>query len=155
MRARYSTRHVAIRVEIHARAQFFYPIFEGNFGGLLVLKMGHAAYLRKVPDVDFPKKISFHGSEFGGKSYGFRKLGHLSCFFSCFSGEDSGQSGDATGKPRVPRRSWSRHLSNTPGLARQLAASREDSARKRDNVGGKIPKFSAKPYFVGLFSRTW
>ena len=33
------------------RAQFFDPIFEGNFGGLLVLKMGHAAYRRKAPDV--------------------------------------------------------------------------------------------------------
>ena len=49
-------RHVAIRVEIRARAQFFDPIFEGNFGGLLVLKMGHAAYRRKAPDVYFPNK---------------------------------------------------------------------------------------------------
>jgi hypothetical protein len=38
--------------------------------------------------------------------------------FVCFSGKDSGQSGDATGEPRVPRRSWSRHLSNVPRLAR-------------------------------------
>jgi hypothetical protein len=42
-----------------------------------------------------------------------------------------------------------------PGLADQLVASQEDSARKRGNVGGKIPEFSAKPYFVGLFSRAW
>ena len=40
-------------MEIRARAQFFDPIFEGNFEGLLVLKMGHAAYLRKAPDVYF------------------------------------------------------------------------------------------------------
>jgi hypothetical protein len=46
-------------------------------------------------------------------------------------------------------------LSNVPGLADQLVASQEDSARKRGNVGGKIPEFSAKPYFVGLFSRAW
>ena len=76
--------HVAIRVEIRARAQFFDLIFEGNFGGLLVLKMGHAAYRRKAPDVYFPKKISLYGSEFGGKSYGSRKLGRLSCFFVLF-----------------------------------------------------------------------
>uniref|UniRef100_A0A2N9IK75 Uncharacterized protein n=1 Tax=Fagus sylvatica TaxID=28930 RepID=A0A2N9IK75_FAGSY len=50
--------------------------------------------------------------------------------FVCFSGEDSGQTGDATGEPRVARRSRSRHLSNTPGLAGQLAASRKDSARE-------------------------
>jgi hypothetical protein len=37
-----------------AHAQFFDPIFEGNFGGLLVLKMGHSTYLRKAPDVYFP-----------------------------------------------------------------------------------------------------
>uniref|UniRef100_A0A2N9I6H3 Aminotransferase-like plant mobile domain-containing protein n=1 Tax=Fagus sylvatica TaxID=28930 RepID=A0A2N9I6H3_FAGSY len=160
--------------------------------------------------------------------------------FVCFSGEDSGQTGDAFGEPRVPRRSRSRYLSNAPGLADQLVASRkdsareggscaayfckvpdsreselglvrygpanrghrgvfgpledifpigiparpgkflairefhvvhecvffptcpgladqlvasqEDSARKRGNVGGKIPEFSAQPYFVGLFS---
>uniref|UniRef100_A0A2N9JAC9 Uncharacterized protein n=1 Tax=Fagus sylvatica TaxID=28930 RepID=A0A2N9JAC9_FAGSY len=40
-------------------------------------------------------------------------------------------------------------LSNAPGLADQLVASQEDSARKRGNVGGKIPEISAQPYFVG------
>jgi hypothetical protein len=42
-----------------------------------------------------------------------------------------------------------------PRLVDQLVANQEDSARKRGNVGGKIPEFSAKPYFVGLFSRAW
>uniref|UniRef100_A0A2N9ISA7 Uncharacterized protein n=1 Tax=Fagus sylvatica TaxID=28930 RepID=A0A2N9ISA7_FAGSY len=84
--------------------------------------------------------------------------------FMCFSGEDSGRTGDAIGEPRVERHSRSHHLSNAPGLAGQLAASRkdsvreggyqlvasqEDSARKRGNVGGKVPAFSAHPYFVG------
>uniref|UniRef100_A0A2N9EMI3 Uncharacterized protein n=1 Tax=Fagus sylvatica TaxID=28930 RepID=A0A2N9EMI3_FAGSY len=50
--------------------------------------------------------------------------------FARFSGEDSDQTGDATGEPRVPRRSRSRYLSNAPGLADQLVASREDSARE-------------------------
>uniref|UniRef100_A0A2N9HJ11 UDP-glycosyltransferases domain-containing protein n=1 Tax=Fagus sylvatica TaxID=28930 RepID=A0A2N9HJ11_FAGSY len=48
--------------------------------------------------------------------------------FACFSGEDSGQTGEATGEPRVARRSWSRYLSNAPGPAGQLAASWKDSA---------------------------
>ena len=39
--------------------------------------------------------------------------------FVRFSDEDSGQTGDVIGKPRVPRRSWSRYLSNAPGLADQ------------------------------------
>uniref|UniRef100_A0A2N9I128 Uncharacterized protein n=1 Tax=Fagus sylvatica TaxID=28930 RepID=A0A2N9I128_FAGSY len=46
------------------------------------------------------------------------------------SGEDSDQTGDAFGEPRVPRRSWSRYLSNAPGLVDQLVASRKDSARE-------------------------
>uniref|UniRef100_A0A2N9HZY8 Uncharacterized protein n=1 Tax=Fagus sylvatica TaxID=28930 RepID=A0A2N9HZY8_FAGSY len=46
-------------------------------------------------------------------------------------------------------------LSNVPGLADQLVASQEDSVRKRGNVGETIPELSAKPYFVGLFSRAW
>jgi hypothetical protein len=40
---------------ILARVSFFDPIFEGSFGGLPELKMGHAAYLRKALDVLFPK----------------------------------------------------------------------------------------------------
>ena len=50
--------------------------------------------------------------------------------FMCFSGEDSGRMGDATGEPRVARRSRSHHFSNAPGFAGQLAASRKDSARE-------------------------
>uniref|UniRef100_A0A2N9HB96 Uncharacterized protein n=1 Tax=Fagus sylvatica TaxID=28930 RepID=A0A2N9HB96_FAGSY len=50
--------------------------------------------------------------------------------FARFSGEDSGQTGEATGEPRVSRCSWSCHLSNAPGLARQLVASRKDSVRE-------------------------
>ena len=40
--------------------------------------------------------------------------------FVCFSGEDSGQTGEATGKSRVARYSWSHHLSNVPGPTHQL-----------------------------------
>jgi hypothetical protein len=36
-------------------------------------------------------------------------------------------------------------------LVDQLVASQEDSARKRGNVGKKVPEFSAQPYFVSLF----
>jgi hypothetical protein len=57
--------------------------------------------------------------------------------FVCFSGEDSGQTGEAAGEPRVARRSRSRYLSNAPGPARQLAASRKDSVREGGCPGGK------------------
>ena len=61
----------------------------------------------------------------------------------CFSGEDSSQTRDATGEPRVPRRSWSRHIYNAPGLAHQLAASQKDSAREGGCLGEKCTKPSA------------
>ena len=67
--------------------------------------------------------------------------------FVCFSGEDSGQTGDAFGKPRVPRRSWSRYLSNAPGLADQLVASRKDSAREGGCPGGKT-HFTSSAFFL-------
>jgi hypothetical protein len=60
--------------------------------------------------------------------------------FACFSGEDSGQTGEATGEPRVARRSQSCHLSNAPRPTRQLAASRKDSAREGGCPGEKCTK---------------
>uniref|UniRef100_A0A2N9GC22 Uncharacterized protein n=1 Tax=Fagus sylvatica TaxID=28930 RepID=A0A2N9GC22_FAGSY len=58
--------------------------------------------------------------------------------FACFSGEDSGQTRDAIGEPRVPRRSWSHHLSNVPGFTSQLVACRKDSAREGGCPGEKM-----------------
>jgi hypothetical protein len=68
---------------------------------------------------------------------------------ACFSGEDSGQKGEAIGKPRVARRSWSRHLSNAPRPAGQIAASRKDSAREGGRPGEKCVKSSV--HFSSLF----
>jgi hypothetical protein len=67
--------------------------------------------------------------------------------FACFSGEDSGQTGDAIGEPRVPRRSLSHYLSNAPGLADQLVASRKDSAREGGCPGGKT-RFTPSAFFL-------
>ena len=69
--------------------------------------------------------------------------------FACFSGKDSGQTGEATGEPRVTRHSWSRHLSNAPGPVGQLVASRKDSAREGSCSGEKCVKSSA--HFPLLF----
>jgi hypothetical protein len=57
--------------------------------------------------------------------------------FSCFSCEDSGQTGEATGEPRVASCSWSCSLSNAPGLTDQIAASRKESVREGGCPGGK------------------
>jgi hypothetical protein len=69
--------------------------------------------------------------------------------FVHFSGEDSGQTGEAVGEPRVARRSWSCYFSNAPGPARQLTASRKDSAREGGCPGEKRTKSSA--HFSLLF----
>jgi hypothetical protein len=67
--------------------------------------------------------------------------------FVHFSGEDSDQMGGAIGEPRVPRRSWSRYLSNAPGLGYQLVASRKDSAREGGCPGGKT-RFTPSAFFL-------
>jgi hypothetical protein len=69
--------------------------------------------------------------------------------FACFSDEDSGQTGEATGESRVARRSWSRYLSNAPGPAGQLSASLKDSAHEGGCPGEKCAKSSA--HFSSLF----
>jgi hypothetical protein len=63
------------------------------------------------------------------------------------SGEDSDQTGDAFGEPRVPRRSRSHYLSNAPGLADQLVVSREDSAREGGCPGEKM-RFAPSAFFL-------
>jgi hypothetical protein len=74
---------------------------------------------------------------------GSRGIGAVSVHLS---GEDSDQTGDAFGEPRVPRRSWSRYLSNAPGLVDQLVASREDSTREGGCPGGKM-RFPTSAFF--------
>jgi hypothetical protein len=69
--------------------------------------------------------------------------------FVCFSGEDSGQKGDAFGEPRVPCLSRSRYLSNAPKLADQLVANWKDSAREDGCPRGKTHLLPAR-FFLNL-----
>uniref|UniRef100_A0A2N9I7K9 Uncharacterized protein n=1 Tax=Fagus sylvatica TaxID=28930 RepID=A0A2N9I7K9_FAGSY len=73
------------------------------------------------------KVCTNRSSDEGVMAPGSRGIGAV---FVHSSGEDSDQTGDAFGEPRVPRRSRSHYLSNAPGLADQLVASRKDSARE-------------------------
>ena len=76
--------------------------------------------------------------------------------FSHFFGEDSNQTGEATGEPRVSRRSWSCHLSNASWLVDQIAASRKESASKGGCPGGKTRQvFSAFFLTFCLYSRAY
>uniref|UniRef100_A0A2N9IVR6 Uncharacterized protein n=1 Tax=Fagus sylvatica TaxID=28930 RepID=A0A2N9IVR6_FAGSY len=72
--------------------------------------------------------------------------------FVCFSGEDSGQTGDAFGEPRVPRRSRSRYLSNAPGLADQLVASQERLCARR-RLSGRKNAFYSQRVFSQILSQ--
>uniref|UniRef100_A0A2N9G517 Uncharacterized protein n=1 Tax=Fagus sylvatica TaxID=28930 RepID=A0A2N9G517_FAGSY len=83
------------------------------------------------------KVCANRSSDEGVMAPGSRGVGAV---FVHFSGEDSGQTGDAIGEPRVPRRSRSHYLSNAPGLADQLVASRKDSARE----GGSCAAYFCK-----------
>jgi hypothetical protein len=74
--------------------------------------------------------------------------------FSCFSGEDSGQTGEATSEPRVARRSWSCHLSNASGLADQLVVSQEDSVREGGCPGEKRVRSPARFSLLFVCVRT-
>ena len=75
--------------------------------------------------------------------------------FSLFSGEDSGQTGEATSEPRVASRSWSCSLSYAPGLVDQIAASQKESVREGGYPGGKTRQiFNAfSLFFVCLRAR--
>uniref|UniRef100_A0A2N9E408 Uncharacterized protein n=1 Tax=Fagus sylvatica TaxID=28930 RepID=A0A2N9E408_FAGSY len=72
--------------------------------------------------------------------------------FVHFSGEDSGQTGDAIGEPRVPRRSRSRYLSNAPGLADQLVASQERLCARR-RLSGRKNAFYSQRVFSQILSQ--
>uniref|UniRef100_A0A2N9IHR0 Uncharacterized protein n=1 Tax=Fagus sylvatica TaxID=28930 RepID=A0A2N9IHR0_FAGSY len=102
--------------------------------------MGHAAYRPESSRRPLSNGIKFcanRSSDERVMAPGSRGVGAV---FVHFSGEDSDQTGDAIGEPRVPRRSWSRYLSNAPGLADQLVASRKDSARE----GGSCAAYFCK-----------
>jgi hypothetical protein len=74
--------------------------------------------------------------------------------FSRFSGEDSGQMGDATGEPRVASHSWSCGLSNAPGLMDQITASRREFAREGGCPGGKTRQISSTFSLLFICVRT-
>ena len=71
----------------------------------------------------------------------------IRAIFLHFSGEDSDQTGEANGKPRVASWSWSCNLSYTLELADQIAASRKEFARKGGCPGGKTRQIF-NPFFL-------
>uniref|UniRef100_A0A2N9GI01 Uncharacterized protein n=1 Tax=Fagus sylvatica TaxID=28930 RepID=A0A2N9GI01_FAGSY len=72
--------------------------------------------------------------------------------FVHFSGEDSDQTGDAIGEPRVPRRSWSRYLSNAPGLVGSTCCEPERLCARR-RLSGRKNAFSSQRVFLQILSQ--
>ena len=81
----------------------------------------------------------------------------VGAIFSRFSREDSGQTREAFGEPRVACCSWSCHLSNAPGLTDQLIASQKDSAREGGCPRGKTRQIFSTFFllFVCVRSHVW
>jgi hypothetical protein len=74
--------------------------------------------------------------------------------FVCFSGEDSDQTGDATGEPRVARRNRSRHLSNAPRLRVNLQRVRKTLRAKAAVREKNVPNLRLIfPCFLSVFAR--
>uniref|UniRef100_A0A2N9GH92 Uncharacterized protein n=1 Tax=Fagus sylvatica TaxID=28930 RepID=A0A2N9GH92_FAGSY len=99
--------------------------------------------IRKVAESTFQRYNFYTNRSSDGKVMvpGSRGVGAV---FSHFSDEDSGQTGEATGEPRVASCSWSCSLSNAPGLMDQIAASQKESAREGSCPRGKTRQiFSA------------
>uniref|UniRef100_A0A2N9G904 Uncharacterized protein n=1 Tax=Fagus sylvatica TaxID=28930 RepID=A0A2N9G904_FAGSY len=113
-----------------------------DFDVLGTVRKACAAYFCKVPDL--------RESELGLVRYGPANRGHRSVFGPF---EDSFPIGIPArpGKFLAIREFHVVHecvfFPTCLGFADQLVASQEDSARKRGNVGGKIPEFSAKALF--------
>uniref|UniRef100_A0A2N9FLS8 Uncharacterized protein n=1 Tax=Fagus sylvatica TaxID=28930 RepID=A0A2N9FLS8_FAGSY len=91
--------------------------------------MCHEAYCRKSLDVYFPTIQSLRESEFGRESYDSLEVGVPELFLRVFPAKIPVKRGEATGEPRVARRSWSHHLSNAPRPADQLVETELGFAR--------------------------
>uniref|UniRef100_A0A2N9IA22 Uncharacterized protein n=1 Tax=Fagus sylvatica TaxID=28930 RepID=A0A2N9IA22_FAGSY len=124
--------------------------------------MGHAAYRSESSRRPLSNDIKFARIGVRTRELWLPEVGVSELFLCTFPMRIPVKRGNAIGEPRVPRRSRSHYLSNAPGLADQLVASRKDSAReggyqlvasqedsvrKRGNVGGKIPGTFSKTLF--------
>uniref|UniRef100_A0A2N9FU18 Uncharacterized protein n=1 Tax=Fagus sylvatica TaxID=28930 RepID=A0A2N9FU18_FAGSY len=118
-----------ILLDFRART-LFYPIFGGSFGGLPGTQNGSCGISSESSRRPLSNDIKFARIGVRTRELWLPEVGVSELFLCTFPDEDSGQTGDAIGEPRVPRRSRSHYLSNAPGLADQLVASRKDSARE-------------------------
>uniref|UniRef100_A0A2N9FVC4 Uncharacterized protein n=1 Tax=Fagus sylvatica TaxID=28930 RepID=A0A2N9FVC4_FAGSY len=127
----YPSTPAAPRIFLGFRAHILFDlIFEGSFGRSSGTQNGSCSISLESSRHPLSNGINFARIGVRKRELWLPGSRGVGAVFVHFSDEDSGQTGDAIGEPRVPRRSWSRYLSNAPGLADQLVASRKDSARE-------------------------
>ena len=122
-------QHLSESSSVFVRVSFF-DRFSGEFLGVFRNSkwvMQHIVGKLSTSSFQRYKVFMNRSSDERVMAPGSRGVGAI---FVHFSDEDSGQTGDALGEPRVPRRSQSRYLSNAPRLEDQLVASQKDSARE-------------------------
>uniref|UniRef100_A0A2N9IQ48 Uncharacterized protein n=1 Tax=Fagus sylvatica TaxID=28930 RepID=A0A2N9IQ48_FAGSY len=136
------------RILLGFRARtLFDPIFEGSFGGLLELKMGHAAYRRKALDVLLSNGIKFARIGVRTRELWLPEVGVSELFLCVLPVKIPVKRGMLSANREFHVVAWSRYLSNAPGLADQLVASRKDSAREGGCPGGKM-RFAPSAFFL-------
>uniref|UniRef100_A0A2N9I3R9 Uncharacterized protein n=1 Tax=Fagus sylvatica TaxID=28930 RepID=A0A2N9I3R9_FAGSY len=128
------------RLAQHHHARRMTVLRELCFGGLLELKTGSCGISSESSRRPLSNDIKFARIGVRTRELWLPEVG-VSELFSCtLPAKIPDQTGDAFGEPRVPRRSRSHYLSNAPGLADQLVASRKDSARE----GGSCAAYFCK-----------
>ena len=110
----------------------FLTDFQGQFWGSFGTQNGSSSISSESSRRRLSNDIKFTRIGVRMRELWLPEVGGVGAVSVCFSGEDSGQTGEVLGEPRVPCRSRSRYLSNAPGLKDQLVASRKDSAREGD-----------------------
>uniref|UniRef100_A0A2N9F7M9 Uncharacterized protein n=1 Tax=Fagus sylvatica TaxID=28930 RepID=A0A2N9F7M9_FAGSY len=128
-------------LEFPCAYQFFDPIFGGSFGGLPGTQNGSCSISSESSQTSsFQRYKVCANRSSDSRELWLPEVGVSELFLCTFPMKIPVKRGNAIGEPRVPRRSRSHYLSNAPGLADQLVASRKDSARE----GGSCAAYFCK-----------
>uniref|UniRef100_A0A2N9FYK9 Uncharacterized protein n=1 Tax=Fagus sylvatica TaxID=28930 RepID=A0A2N9FYK9_FAGSY len=137
----YPSTPAAPRILLDFRARtLFYPIFGGSFGGLPGTQNGSCGISSESSRRPLSNDIKFARIGVRTRELWLPEVGVSELFLCTLPMQIPVKRGNAIGEPRVPRRSRSHYLSNAPGLADQLVASRKDSARE----GGSCAAYFCK-----------
>ena len=139
-------QHLSESSSVFVRVSFFDRFFRAVLGVFRNSKWVMHHIVGKLSTSSFQRYKVYANQSSDERVMAPRSRG-VGAIFVHFSDEDSGQTGDALGELRLPRRSWSRYLSKAPRLEDQLVASRKDSTREGGCPGGKT-RFIPSAFFL-------